>query len=821
MPGLLQRNDVPTDAHIEQSAFYLLGDDLSQAKPVFLEDCQGNMKTLRSKVAAAFHVADPTTLTFHDASGQQLEDFDSIAHTQGFIGCLINGQEVRDAVGPQGLPLFGSFYEIFPDHLGNHARLFAKYGNVIKTTNMGKTTYFTNDPYVAAIAFAESPYFTKLITADHPLFGVKDNHALFVGDTETENWRLSHRFIPPSMSPKAVRHYTPLMQHTVRDSFKVFDELDRTQTAFNAYQFMLKLASQTIGKFALDMDLKQFESVDSPLHPLVKSIANLLSLNKKVVARGEWYRHLPFGDPARLKASRTEAYSLVQDCIDSVKAGEKDLPMEEAALKASCVVDYLVRATDKDGNKLPEELIQSNMVIISGAGFTTTSALLSWLLYALVTYPGNQERLLQELVDNGINNDIDWSPDLPNKLPFLDKFIKETQRLHNPSFQPGRTTKTEVVLPGGYRLPPNSVIVPALYALHSNPEHWHDPQRFDPDRWDTEQVKNRHRYSYIPFAAGPRGCIGFNFALQETKVLLAELVYRYEFIKDDLEAVEYDPEFQLVRPLNLFVQVRSTHESPASGISVNVGSPEEIRVTEHITGASLFLGPHSDPAMLFGGNGDSRFNVPPSLIDDDRDSVQTTYPFSNIFVAEPTMAQLLGIIPCDADVLRLWRLYNEFVHPFNPVVHSPDDFETELCEYLNTRSQYQDHPHLEQHSTSLPTWSWLSLVLAVLAAGAQYSDNNSEWHLTSKIFVRASFQCLRATNCFVSADASQIRAMVLIAMCMRNDMNVNASWIYMGIIIRFAQSLGLHRRPSTSMDPEGRLQSRTNRHETSGDAALW
>lgn len=256
-----------------------------------------------------------------------------------------------------------------------------------------------------------------------------------------------------------------------------------------------------------------------------------------------------------------------------------------------------------------------------------------------------------------------------------------------------------------------------------------------------------------------------------------------------------EPEATQTEPEPRFDQARSTYETLASGGSFCVKNLEEIRVTEHITGASLYLGPHSDPAMLFGGNGDSRFSVSPGLTDD-RDSIQTSYPFSNIFVPEPTMVQLLGIIPCDADVLRLWWLYKDFVHPFNPVVHSPDDFETELCEFLHTRSQGPDN--LEQHSTSVPTWSWLSLVLAVLATGAQYSDDNAEWHLTSKIFgirfsitsidqhfayrktVRASFQCLRATNCFVSADTSQIRAMVLIAMCMRNDMNVNASWIFMG-----------------------------------------
>lgn len=475
----------------------------------------------------------------------------------------IDGMAVQDPQGPTGLPLVGSYYEIFPDHLGNHYRLFRKYGGVIKTTNMGKTTYLTDDPEVAAVSFNESAYFTKKITEDHPLWGVKDNTAIFVGDTETENWRLAHKFLPVAMGPKAVRHYTPLMQKTVRSSFPVFDTLSETGQSWNVYQYMLKLASQTISKFSLGSDFGHFNSVDSPLHPIVTNIANLLSLNKKVTARGAWYQYLPFGDSQRLRDVRKACYTLLQEAIDDVANREKgipEMPMNEAALEASCVVEYLLKAVDEQGQKIPQGLILANMIIVTGAGFTTTSALLSWLIYCLVTYEGTQERLLQELVDYGINNETEWTPDLAHGLPYLDKFVKETQRLHNASFQPGRTTKTDVVVPGGYRLPENSVIVNALYAIQTNPKVWRDPFRFEPDRWDTEEVKKRHRCAYVPFATGPRGCIGFNFALLEVKILLSELVYRYEFTRDGYEAIEYDPEFQLIRPLNFYVSAKKrTH----------------------------------------------------------------------------------------------------------------------------------------------------------------------------------------------------------------------------------------------------------------------
>ncbi|KAE8344686.1 hypothetical protein BDV24DRAFT_126999 [Aspergillus arachidicola] len=543
--------------------FYLVGDDIATAQSIDI-DSRWKFEDLQRAVGGVFHVALPTEISFHTSENETLSSVaDIISASSSPIGLRIDGNAVQTPQGPPGLPLVGSFYEIFPDHLGNHYRLFRRYGPVIKTTNMGKTTYLTDDPQVASVCLAESAYMTKKINENHPLWGVKDNTAIFIGDTETENWRLAHKYLPPAMGPKAVRHYTGLMQNCARKSLPVFDELDARDESWNVYQYMVKLASQTIGSFSLGKDFGHFDSIDTPLHPIVTNIASLLSLNKKITARGEWYRHLPFGDPARLRHVQHTIYTLLQEAIDEVAgSGIADAPMNEAALSASCVVDYLLHAVDDKGEHFPQGLILANMLIVTGAGFTTTSALLSWLLYCLVTYEGTQDRLYAELVEHGIvgpsgeRNQTTWTPDLAHSLPYLDKFVKETQRLHNASFQPGRTTKTDVVLPGGYRLPPDSVIVPALYAIHTNPKTWRDPFRFDPDRWDTEEVKGRHRCAYIPFATGPRGCIGFNFALLEVKVLLAELVSRYEFVRDGLEAIDYDPEFQLIRPLNFYVRAK-------------------------------------------------------------------------------------------------------------------------------------------------------------------------------------------------------------------------------------------------------------------------
>jgi len=541
--------------------FYLVG----QSKDIFHQDIHidqyHDFEALQVAVAEQYNIIQPAGIGFQDDKGHDIPDLDAVLDCDDDLGVTIDGQPIRDPSGPEGLPLVGSYYEVFPDHLGNHARLFQKYGSLIKYETMGKQNYLTNDPAIATVAFQETAFFSKLITPEHPLAGIKDNRALFIGDTDTDAWRAAHKFIPPAMSPKAVRHYTPLMEASVKDSFKVFDKLDEQDEAWNVYQYMLKLASQTVFKFALGYDAHHFDDPDSPLNELVVLIAQSLSLNKKVTSRGDWYSKLGFipGTAAYdLKNIQGRLWSILNQAIDQAPKGDtdEDLPLQSAALGASCVVDYLKRATDDHGNKLPRDLVIPNMLPISGAGFTTTSSLLSWLLYALCVYPGNQDRLVQELVDAGVNENTKWTPELSDGLSFLDKFVKETQRLHNPSFQPGRTAKVDCIVPGGYKLPAGSVVICALHAIHNNPTIWSNPDRFDPDRWGTEEVSNRPKNSYMPFATGPRSCIGFNFALGEVKVLLPELVYRYEFTKEGEEAVTYDPEFQLIRPMNFYVRAR-------------------------------------------------------------------------------------------------------------------------------------------------------------------------------------------------------------------------------------------------------------------------
>ncbi|ATY65882.1 Cytochrome P450 [Cordyceps militaris] len=539
--------------------FHLFGTVRSQSAKIEVQPSD-DVDHLKSDLAGIFAICDPKGITLH-GSDTLLTIADVIA-TARSIGLKVDGCPIREPYAPRELPIFGNHFEIYPDHMGNHDRLFLQFGSVIKTTNMGTINYLTNDPRVSEAALSESDYFTKM-TSDpsHPLYYMRDETALFMCDTSSSALHIAHKFIPPSMTPNAVRQYAGNMQQAIEESFSVFDELDRQGKAFHVYQYMFKLAGQIIYRIVLGLDVGHFNNIDTPVHEIIHLLGEYMSLMKKTSLSPQWYKYLPFGNHKRLAEVKRRAWALVDAAIDNAEPGSdgKDAPIQTAALNSTCIADYLKRAVDENGEKLPPEYRLTNIVVLIGAGFVTSSSLLSWMVYALTKYPGNQERLVQELADNGCTADKAWAYDEINALPFLDCFIKETHRLHNPSFQTARNTKRDVIVPGGWQIPAGAVVIPTFPSIHKNKDHWENPERFDPDRWGGgggAGRPDRHRLAFTPFAAGPRGCVGFNVAKLEAKLALANLVYRYEFEDASTEPMQYDPEFLVIRPLNCYVRAR-------------------------------------------------------------------------------------------------------------------------------------------------------------------------------------------------------------------------------------------------------------------------
>ncbi|KAF7253204.1 Cytochrome P450 4B1 [Varanus komodoensis] len=194
-------------------------------------------------------------------------------------------------------------------------------------------------------------------------------------------------------------------------------------------------------------------------------------------------------------------------------------------------LDILLCAKDKKGNPLSQEDLRAEVDTFMFAGHDTTASGISWLFYCMAQNPEHQQRCREEIMElTGDQGTIQWD-DL-GKMAYTTMCIKESLRLYPPASVVVRVLGSHLTFHDGRTLPEGSFIGLNVFGLHRNPEVWDNPEVFDPTRFSPENASLRHPYAYLPFSAGPRNCIGQQFAMTEMKVALALTLLRFELKPD-------------------------------------------------------------------------------------------------------------------------------------------------------------------------------------------------------------------------------------------------------------------------------------------------
>ena len=204
--------------------------------------------------------------------------------------------------------------------------------------------------------------------------------------------------------------------------------------------------------------------------------------------------------------------------------------------------DLLSRLIASGGPESDPVAMRDHVVTLALAGYTTTASVVGWACYMLATRPDVAEQARAEVTSVASDRPLTLG-DLPS-LPYLTAVIKETMRLYPPAWIIGRRALRQDRI-GDTEIPPDSVVAISPYVLHRHPRYWPEPETFDPRRFmDENGERTRTPYSYIPFGAGPRSCIGANFALAEAPLIVGLLMQRYRMRL---------PDETHVRPYGIFV----------------------------------------------------------------------------------------------------------------------------------------------------------------------------------------------------------------------------------------------------------------------------
>ncbi|CAI8594116.1 unnamed protein product [Vicia faba] len=257
-----------------------------------------------------------------------------------------------------------------------------------------------------------------------------------------------------------------------------------------------------------------------------KQIFHLLTQLQALCAQATtklWFpgsRFFPSTYNREIKSLKMEVERLLMEIIQS----RKDcVEMGRSNSYGNDLLGILLDEIQKSG-KLNLQLVMDECKTFFFAGHETTALLLTWTAMLLASNPSWQEKVRNEVKE--IFNQGMPSIDQLSKLKVLHMIINESMRLYPPATLLPRMTFQDIVLGDLYIPKGLSVWIPVL-AIHHSEELWgKDVNEFNPQRFASKSFMPAR---FLPFASGPRNCVGQSFATMEAKIILAMLVSKFSF----------------------------------------------------------------------------------------------------------------------------------------------------------------------------------------------------------------------------------------------------------------------------------------------------
>lgn len=362
--------------------------------------------------------------------------------------------------------------------------------------------------------------------------------------TEGEAWRRVRRILAPLFTPARTATMTGRMVDSSRRRVDGW-RLDLGPRVLNLDTEMSGLTfdilSATLFSDQLDGDAEGFEKA---LNSYLSLAARIDPLD--VLAAPDWVPRL--GRITGAGAGRffeTRVSALVARRRAQVEAGEA---------VADDLLTALLNARDEDGGAgLSDHEVASNVLTFILAGHETTARTLGWALHLISRTPDVAARLRAEA------DAFDpAAPDWAERLPWTRAVIEESMRL----FPPAPTLARRALGPdvvGGQAIKAGATVLISPWVLHRHESLWEAPDEFRPERFLPEHRKAIDRWTYIPFSAGPRVCIGAAFALNEAMIALATILKAAEV--EPVTAAEPRPVHQITlrsaRPIRLRLRARA------------------------------------------------------------------------------------------------------------------------------------------------------------------------------------------------------------------------------------------------------------------------
>lgn len=409
-----------------------------------------------------------------------------------------------------------------------HHENFQKYGDIFQVhLGFGKKIIFTRDAELAEYVLQKNQKNYQKSEIQTRQLAKYVGHGLLTA--QGAHWAKQRKLIQPAFH----KSYLSGLMKTIQKAIDI--EIDRIEPnqKIDVFPIFNDLAFQTVVKSLFSSAANQQEI--NRLQYITEAAQKMLVKELRQPFKRWWFY---------LGGSIKKHLNLTQEARDILAnmVAERKLTSK----KHDDLLDMLLEARYEDGKPMEQKQLIDEILILFTAGHETTSNALTFTCQLLAQHPEYQIRILVE-VNAAKKQDLE-PMEFVMCCRFTQQVIEESMRLYPPAYFIDRVN-VEPDEFKGITFPKNSSILMSCFEIHRHKDYWKDPEKFDPNRFSG---KENHSSNYFPFGAGPRKCIGNNFAMFEMILTIAEVISRFQIeLKDD--AIQLKPLITL-KPKNAFLK---------------------------------------------------------------------------------------------------------------------------------------------------------------------------------------------------------------------------------------------------------------------------
>lgn len=347
---------------------------------------------------------------------------------------------------------------------------------------------------------------------------------LFTAWTAEPNWGKAHRILLPSFSPQAMQGFMPMMLDLAEQLLEKWERLN-PEDEVDVPADMTRLTLDTIGLCGFDYRFNSFYRQDP--HPFVQHMVSALTLAQETAFGGGSTKQLD-----ALKAAQfQEDVDFINGLMDKIIADRKQ-KMQTGPVQHDLLNAMLTGVDKQTGERLDDRNIRYQMITFLIAGHETTSGLLSFALFFLLKHPDALARAYEE-VDRVLGRDPRILPTFQQvkQLTYVAQILKETLRLTPTAPGFTRCPYHDTLIEDQYPIRKGQAVFTLSPMVHRDHSVWGEQaESFNPDHFSREAQAQQPPYSWVPFGAGQRACIGRDFAMQEATLVLGMILQRFRLI---------------------------------------------------------------------------------------------------------------------------------------------------------------------------------------------------------------------------------------------------------------------------------------------------